>query len=595
MSGRDRGLRCSASLQWRAGMATGVALSVFASAYPAAALPAQRVAAKHAKASYVSGRLSAPGYTVAVVGFNGKARFSHHRSFRLLAPDSKVTVQLIDQRGKYAGPVVLAAKATRVITGVKAGTNLGTIVVVRSKGYARLARKLPKGRLVNGRWAHAKRGVPIGNGRNLGLVRAKREGSSSAPGADPAHIGVPNAFNVALPGTRVLKALAPSSTATARQATPPQPSGPGEAPAAPPPGPSPWMSYMVQSMDETVNADAAGVTQAGIDATLKANLKLILLQTPSGTLVELDCNGLSYCSPSGSGQAEMQGLPKCTDGPDGPGSFGGEYCTRPFPADFLDPGTGFGEIVGPEVPTGLPATSRPGGGSGFVLQPHATSTEIGSGDVITQHATDNGVETQTPATIGFVYTTVPTIATWSDSAGNSGAIAYPNTAGIGTDANPLQVAAGPDGHVVVSLTIWRPQRFGVAGAGEPAFMDIGNLGYQINYTHSPRGMDRTRNMAFQCPNTSYSGLSADLRFDPRHGFSGNPVSAPEQSWMLDAASDRPASPANTISFSVDLTQCAAYLGTDSFPTGKVFGFELLANSQMGVDHASQGFEIERTR
>src|ERR1039458_10007263 len=77
-----------------------------------------------APARYVSGHFNAPGYTLAVVGYNGKTVFSHSGSFRLRAPDSKVTLQLINSHGVYAGPVVVGGSSSRVITGIKAGANV---------------------------------------------------------------------------------------------------------------------------------------------------------------------------------------------------------------------------------------------------------------------------------------------------------------------------------------------------------------------------------------------------------------------------------------------------------------------------------------
>src|ERR1035437_10427654 len=123
-----------------------LAIAVSAAALLAIAVsPAPSLAApkaSQARIKYVSGRLSAPGYTIVVVGYNGKVVLSNRSSFRIAAPDSKVTLQLVNSHGLYAGPVVFGGSATKVITGIRAGTNVGTIVVVPPRGYAPPARRL---------------------------------------------------------------------------------------------------------------------------------------------------------------------------------------------------------------------------------------------------------------------------------------------------------------------------------------------------------------------------------------------------------------------------------------------------------------------
>lgn len=539
------------------------------------------------KTKYVSGRLSAPGYTLALVGYNGKTVLTKKTSFRVAAPDAKVTLQLISPHGLYAGPVVLGGTPTRVIVGIKAGANVGTIVVVASKGYAHLAHKLAARYLDKSRWAYAKGGVPIGNGSNFGLVVSKAKGSVAGAGLDPAHVGVPNEFDIAVPGTKILKALAPttrkSGTASAAAECPPapQPAPPGCTTPAGPNGGAPqsgslptWMAQMVPlGIANTVNADAAGVTPAEIDSTLRENLNIKLFDFPtSASLVELDCNGLSYCSEGGTGQAELEGLPTgtCTTS-----CFEGTS-TVPFPAAALDPATGFGELIGPAAPNGLLSGQGLAGGKEFSLLPNATSAQIGSGDVATVVSTSGGVTTQAPATLGFVFNTVPAIASYSDTEGDSGTIAYPDTSGFGEMNNPIKAAAGANGDVVVSFTVFRPQRPGIPGAGEPAFMDLGNLKYAIGDTGSKPA---------SCPASAYSDLSPTLSL----------VANPLGSTLVDSASDQPASPTNTISFTVDLTQCYIASGPASFPVGQSATFTLTSTSQSSNDHASQLFTVQRTR
>jgi hypothetical protein len=192
---------------------------------------------------------------------------------------------------------------------------------VPSKGYARLARKLAAKHLDTSRWAYAKHGVPIGNGNNFGLVKAKTRGSVSGAGLDPAHVGIPNEFNVALPGTRILKALAPAAKTKAQSAaqSPPPPTpmppgcvtGPG---TTQPTGGSAnllgWLDSLDLAINTSVNADTANVTLADINSAMQDQLTLGLINVDtSGSRVELDCTGHSYCSPTpqepSTGEAEL--------------------------------------------------------------------------------------------------------------------------------------------------------------------------------------------------------------------------------------------------------------------------------------------------
>jgi hypothetical protein len=555
-----------------------------------------------ANAKTISGKIPF-GYTLAVVGYNGKSVLSRQRSFRVRAPDKKVTLQLISRRGRYAGPVVFGGSAAKTITGIKAGTNVGAISVMASKGYARPARRVAAKNLDKGRWAYARRGVPIGNGRNLGLVVSRTRGTIAGAGKDPAHIGIPNAFNIAVPGTHRLKSLAPvarskSGAAAKAAASPPpdpnmlpDPNSPPEDPKGPggPSNISPWMSQLFLGMDETLNVDAAGVTREQIDATLRAKLNLKLLNVPKGDLVELNCNGLTWCSRGGTGQAGMQGLM--------PGANG---TLVPFPSGMLDPATGFGELVGPQAPAGLLGESN--GGRELSFYPRATSSQIGSGDVVTEIVTDNGVTTQLPATIGFVFNTVPAITLYSDSAGFSNSISYPDASLLGSPRNPLPASPGHNGDVVLHLTILRPQRLGVPGAGEPAFMDIGNLGYTVNYVPSAGGTvpppppptpaaRAAGNGGPGCSTKSYSHPSSSLTL--KEGGTGGFGPTPGQGWMVDSANDKPANPNNAVSFSIDLSACMRSKGTAAWDVGQTVNFDLSVNSQSSPDHANQTFSVER--
>jgi hypothetical protein len=63
--------------------------------------------------------------------------------------------------------------------------------------------------------------------------------------------------------------------------------------------------------------------------------------------------------------------------------------------------------------------------------------------------------------------------------------------------------------------------------------------------------------------------------------------------LVDFAGDQPASPSNTISFTVDVSACMAQKG-ESLPVGRPTPFDISANSQSSTDHADQTFWLERT-
>jgi hypothetical protein len=78
------------------GSLTAFMLPSLSTATPAIARAAHHHRRSHPSRAFVSGRLSLPHYTVLIVGYNGKVASSRAWSFHVLAPDSKVTIQLLD-------------------------------------------------------------------------------------------------------------------------------------------------------------------------------------------------------------------------------------------------------------------------------------------------------------------------------------------------------------------------------------------------------------------------------------------------------------------------------------------------------------------
>jgi hypothetical protein len=546
-------------------------------------------AAASARSISVSGRLDHPGYTIVALGYNGKMVISHKQTFTLTIGKGPLTLQLVSPKGAYAGPVVVGYKGRFALEGITRTAKLGTIRVLTVAGYARVVRRMPSKDIDEHRSAYTRAGAPLGNGRNFGFVDSPGH-AAAGPGLDRDQDGVPDAFDVANSGHKILNALVPATgfTHAARFAsrggggggetgTPPAP-GTGT-PPAPGTGAGPgnvgtpgfnWMSQIFLPLEQTLNADAAGVTTAQIDAMLEQELNVKALGIPKADLVELDCSGLSYCSPGSSATVAT-----------GYGSDGNPL-TAPL-TNYFD-AVGFAVLRGPGA---APLLQGPGGDE-FSLLPHTSSDQIKTGDTPILRTTTGGVLTQTPEPIEFVFDSVSALASYDDSAGDSGAISYPAPPGEpGTQSNPIPVAANSTGDVVVALKFWRPQRKGIAGAGEPAFMDIGHLEYTVDATMLAQAAGQG------APTTASSCSAASLSTsDPSLSVSRT---QPGGGYLIDSAADQAANPANLLGFNIDLTKCLTDAGAPGFPVGTQGALGLKANASNSSDHAVQNIWIKRVR
>jgi hypothetical protein len=495
-----------------------------------------------AKPAPITGKLSKRGYTVVALAENGKATAKRaNGAFRLVPPAGRVTLHLRSKNGVYAGPIVVGRKGAKAILGVKAGARLGAVTV--KSGYAFTVRK-PAARFV-GRSidAKAKRGVPVGVGV-FGRVRAASRGRSGS-GRDQDRDGIPGAFDVDDDGDLILDNVDRSATAGAAQAGPP--AGPGEPPAGPgePPAAAPTdfrvFSNLKLPMDQSINVNAGAVTDEMIDRTVAANATLAM-QVPAGELVELDCGGLSYCSAGGTGRALEGGA---------------------FPGAYDDDGDGLGAIFA-------------GTTGDFQLGVGATTSEIGSGDAFIESITNGSSVTALPGILNYIFSTTPALATWSDSSGATGTVTYPAAPGTtGTTQSPILLTAGPDGHVVATLAFWRPQRRAIDGSGEGSgWVDIGGLGYKADI---PNGPSSGGPGAPGGPGRPRCGSDAYSTTDPNLSVSGDQ--------LVDRARDRPADVANTLTFSIDLSNCLS-AGSVTWTAGQTLAVDIQAVSSYG-DNAAQ--------
>lgn len=512
-------------------------------------------------AAPVTGTLDKSGYTVvAIATGNGKAVTAIHagRKFRVKSPASKMTLQLINAKGRYAGTVVVGTKGTKAIVGVRAGAKLGTVRI--KSGYATPAKKLAARYVDSTRTATARKGVPVG-ARGFGLVarsgakETAREAQAPAPqpqpgpgpapapgpgggatgpdttkaGADPDKDGVPSAMDIDANGNGVIDQVDPNAPVVTGVRS---------------------FSNLFVDLDKTVNINAMPGSAAGIDEMMVRDQNLVFLDVPTGA--SLDCNGLTWCSPGGTGQIQ-------------PASAGNRYepggATTPFPDCCLQPG-GFGLISG---------TSQGTDSREFRIFPRATSTALRSGDTLTMRVPEGSGVKEIPGAIGFVFNTVPAVQSWS-AGSRGGAIAYPVAAnGEGTQGNPFTIDSTS---LAITLRFWRPQRSSITTAGEPAgFMDIGNLRYLIQLPDAPGA---TGGGMVQCPASTLSTSDPNLRIEER---------GPE-AFARDLQGDQPANAANLLTMTVDAGKCIAAKGGSTAPGGR-FRIHLEGMTPSGGDHANQ--------
>ena len=501
------------------GALVGLVVAVFLVVLPATAVT---------KRAAISGMLSKPGYTVIALAANGNATSARasHGGFSLRPPADRVTLQLRAPNGIYAGPVVIGSgrHGARAIVGVRAGARLGRIAIDVRRGYARVARRVAKRWVDTSRWARARKGVPIGAG-NFGRVRSKPP--RHPPPGDLDADGVPDRLDVDTNGNLILNDVDRSTLSRARTAQAESPFWIGTSLFGG------WYGNVVN-----VDANAGAVTDADIDRSLAKNEYVSIGIVPGSP--ELDCGG---APDPNNPQGWIGGLSYCTRG--GTGAMVLTVPTyptfEPFPACCDPDGNGYGTLTNTSPPVPPPGI--------FSLKPNATSSQIRTGDVLIQRVTSNGVSTDTPTMLPFVFATAPALAAYDDGQGDKATIRYPPVDPMtapGTHGNGFPVAAGPNGDAAVTLTFWRPQRRSIPP--EPgAWTDIGKLTYWANIESV--GASNVPGGNIDCPKSAYSVNDPNLTLSP----DGNPG-------VTDLSTDQPANPANTITYTLNITNCLAAVG-----------------------------------
>lgn len=502
-----------------------------------------------AKKGVVTGSLNKRGYTVlALSASSPNASFVRAavNRFRLRAPSATpvkaralrgcVTLHLRAPDGAYAGPIVLATKRKGlVIVGVNDtnGASLGAIKIDAVNGYARTKRRPAARFLCSTVVAQAdRRGIPIGNGRNVGLARSIKK---TGIGQDSDLDGVPNSLDVDDNGNLILDRFDRSATQSAPRVN-----------AAQAQGSNAFMNPTT-TFSGAVDVNAYGSSDQDVREAERTRLSLAFNGGgfDPGTPVELDCGGqpdpnnpngwiggLSYCTRGGTGRL-LQGTPGDTPG---------------FPTPCCDAnGNGLAELrqVGP-------MTNPVPGFFGMPISPGATPDQIQPGDVLIAKGTRNGVPVDISSTLGLVLATPPALARYDDRQGDSGTLSYPFIQTASRTIPEIPVRANASGDVVVDLTFWRAQRLRIATEpGSGSWMDVGHM------SHLAHAEDAGPNPSRGCPASSYSNVDAKLSLEPPNEQFITP-------YLKDLAGDQPTDRAklfdNSFSYTLNLTNCLASSG-----------------------------------
>lgn len=563
----------------------------------------------------VSGGQSVAGMRVIALPTRGSAksvRLGAKGTFALKMKASLVeglSLQLIGKDGAYAGPVLLYANASKTRGATRLGAvarsvALGTVRL--AGGYAKPVRWLPKAMvLTSGRGVlRLRAGAPLGAGR-VGLVssrpvaaRSTRQGggavgaactssgAESGAGGDCDADGVPNAIDVDDNGNRTLDAVDRVSTQTTAKLNP--------------------FTGLRPDMRNTVNA-YAGTDRAAINDFLGGgagrggalSLTLFLDQpyledrsSEPFDAVWVSCPpAMTWCSADDS-PAQISGmsefpriLPTLADDFESIAWHGytGSTCRQGSPCVATDVAPS--NALTAFYRSGSPAGSTPTWVSG--VQPMAADTlaEVVPGDVFTLNARRGAQVTSIPVGITPYFVTSPALQSYTTSAGTT-TVDYPLT-----DSSPgvdwyHPIVLGSDG--LLTIRVWRPQRFALPGETEGAMYDIGGLhwGLEVDRVRDPdppnaetRGSGEAGcavSAPFGLERRAYNASSPD---DPFNGIVPL-VDATPTDTLTDTGA--PTADGRLVGFTVDVKACAEAAG---LPTTAGWGAAL---NLQGIGEALTG-------
>jgi len=239
--------------------------------------------------------------------------------------------------------------------------------------------------------------------------------------------------------------------------------------------------------------------------------------------VELDCNGLGYCSAGGTGAVLTHPSP-------------GTEVEVPFPGDpggtYDSDGDGQGILQADQA------------ARDFSFVTNANSSQVQVGDVLTENVvqSDGSVKSYS-GMLNYVFWTTPALKSVAVQGGRTYTVTYPVQSGDpGDDGNCFHVPT--TGDVILTVTAWRPQRAGVEAAGESQYVDMGNLRIQTTIPNAPVGSGQMRG-----PGTCTANATVYPSFDTNFTF------ATDVSGLQDHSGDVASSTDNIFTFTVNISAC----------------------------------------
>jgi hypothetical protein len=268
---------------------------------------------------------------------------------------------------------------------------------------------------------------------------------------------------------------------------------------------------------------------------------------------ELNCGSLSYCQSLGSGT-----VGNSTDS--FPGAGDSKYDTD---------GDGKGNLE--KGPT-----------RDFQLKTNSSLSLINTGDTIIQEVlSPSGVTKKFLGRLNFVFKGTPAFKNVTlnpnDVSSKTFSFNYPLESNpLGSKGNCIPVSPAFTGELKLEIEAWRSQRKGIKAIGESEWVDIGGSEITVDIPNKPCTTNNCSSIRSpnNCSVASYAESDTNLEI-----IGGK---------LLDKKLDSPASPANTIKFSLDLTSCLLESG-DQFKSGESVEFDLQFRSQAkqsGSDNAA---------
>ena len=470
---------------------------------------------------------------------------------------SGTTLQLVSKSGRFLGPIVLASasggkKAYLTLgkgAGAKSSLKLGTATV--KKGYAALSKPLATKLLLTSSYAAAVKGAPTGSGR-LGLQQSSKKASAAQEGGggggggggnggnipsgtDPDRDGLTSNIDVDDNGNGILD----------NQDSTQRPISAGL-----------FATLSLRPGDAGTNFNATGVTQAQIDANVSGENTFNFIfyfgggDLPATTGAYVDCGALSYCN-SVTGTAVLSGLSESS--PDLPRGT----LWRNWRVDGNRAGNGLEKI-----------TNNGQNAWAAGLQPRATTAQMAPGDLFNVVFRGAGGDVITPVALPSYPVTVPAIKTVT-SGGVATTILNGNPASPGSnDSSAVALSAAGD----LAFDYWRPQRRGIAGTGEAALIDMGNLHYTISIgsLRTAGGTEVRVSREFSC-NAAGEPVSPE---SPGGDFYG----------PADLTADAAPNPANTRTYTTNLRSClSGAISAGYLPAGTS-----LAGAKVNVGFTASG-------